>query len=163
MTHLQPYSGEQEAAVSLIQAFWRCHSFVEQTREDALQDLQAWTAGKHSFFFILHDEERVGFLHLGSRGGPADWLETLFVLPTWQNRGIGSAAVHLAEEIVQSYSDFLHIEAVARNEGAIRLYHRLGYDCLNSIIIRKDFRDTGFKYVLTETLYGLPFEIRKKD
>lgn len=163
MTHLQLYSGEQEAAVSLIQAFWRCHSFVEQTKEDALQDLQAWTTGKHSFFFILHDEERVGFLHLGSRGGPADWLETLFVLPSWQNRGIGTAAVHLAEEIVQSYSDFLHIEAVARNEGAIRLYRKLGYDCLNSIIIRKDFHDNGFKCVRTETLYDMPFEIRKKD
>lgn len=162
MIHLQLYNGEQEAAVSLIQNFWLYHSFADQTKEEALRDLQAWTAEKHSFFFILNDEERVGFLHLGSRGGPADWLETLFVLPAWQNRGIGSAAVRLAEEIVQSYSDFMHIEAVARNEGAIRLYRRLGYDCLNSVIIRKDFHDTGFQCVRTETLYDMPFEIRKK-
>ena len=77
--------------------------------------------------------------------------------------GITAHKLYIAEEIVQSYSDFLHIEAVARNEGAIRLYRRLGYDCLNSIIIRKDFRDNGFKCARTETLYGLPFEIRKKD
>ena len=32
MIHLQLYSGEQEAAVSLIQDFWRCHSFADQTK-----------------------------------------------------------------------------------------------------------------------------------
>lgn len=43
------------------------------------------------------------------------------------------------------------------------LYRRLGYDCLNSITIRKDLRDTGFRCVRQEKLYDLPFEIRKKD
>lgn len=105
----------------------------------------------------------VGFLHLGSRGGPIDWLEELFILPAWQNQGIGTEVIRQAEEMVRAYSDAVHIEAVARNEGAIRLYRRLGYDCLNSITIRKDLRDTGFRCVRQEKLYDLPFEIRKKD
>ena len=31
------------------------------------------------------------------------------------------------------------IEAAARNEAAIRLYRKLGYNCLNTITLRKDF------------------------
>lgn len=163
MIHLKLYQNESETAIPLIQAFWLCHSHAEQTPDEAAEDLRAWTAPKHAFYLIFQDSKAVGFLHLGSRGGPVDWLEELFVLPDCQNQGIGTEAIRLAEEMVSQYSDSVHIEAVARNEGAIRLYRRLGYDCLNSITIRKDLRDTGFHCVRTEELYGLPFEIRKKS
>lgn len=163
MVTLKRYQNESETAIPLIQAFWLHHSHADQTPGEAAEDLRAWTAPKHAFYLILRDGQAVGFLRLGSRGGPVDWLEELFVLPAFQNQGIGSEAIRLAEEIVSQYSDSVHIEAVARNEGAIRLYRRLGYDCLNSITIRKDLRDTGFHCVRQEQLYGLPFEIRRKD
>lgn len=163
MIALKLYQNESDLAIPLIQSFWLCHSHAEQTADEAAQDLQAWTAPKHAFYLILRDGQAVGFLHLGSRGSPVDWLEDLFVLPTFQNQGIGTEAIRLAEEIISQTSDSVHLEAVARNEGAIRLYRRLGYDCLNSITIRKDLRDIGFHCVREEQLYGLPFEIRKKD
>ena len=37
------------------------------------------------------------------------------------------AIIRQAEEMVRAYSDAVHIEAVARNEGAIRLYRRKGF------------------------------------
>ncbi|OUQ39380.1 GNAT family N-acetyltransferase [Faecalibacterium sp. An122] len=160
---LKPYQNETDTALSLIQAFWLRHSHVEQTAEEAARDLKAWTGDGHAFYLIQRQGQVVGFLHLGSRGGPIDWLEELFILPAWQNQGIGTEVIRQAEEMVRAYSDAVHIEAVARNEGAIRLYRRLGYDCLNSITIRKDLRDTGFRCVRQEKLYDLPFEIRKKD
>ena len=61
------------------------------------------------------------------------------MLPDWQGRGIGSLAVGLAEAIVREYSPCIYVEAAARNEAAIRLYRKLGFDCLNTVTLRKDF------------------------
>ncbi len=154
--------GEEEAALALIRAFWKEHNQYEQTVQEAREDLNAWTAKDHAFYFILEDGSRVGFLHLGSRGAGIDWLEDLFVLPAYQKRGVGSRAVRLAEEIVQKYSSSLYIEAAARNEGAIRLYKRLGYDCLNTVTVRKDFPGHEYDVVRNEQIYGETFEIRKR-
>lgn len=161
MVRLIKYAGEEEAALVLIQAFWKEHNQYEQTAQEAGEDLDAWTGVGHDFYFIEEDGSRVGFLHLGSRGAKTDWLEDLFVLPAYQKRGIGSRAVQLAEEIVREYSQSLYIEAAARNEGAIRLYKKLGYNCLNTITVRKDFPGCEYDVVRNEQLYGETFEIRK--
>ncbi len=164
MVQLNQYTGktgEEEAALSLIQAFWKAHNRYDQPLEEAKEDLHSWTGEGHAFYFIEEDGSRVGFLHLGSRGVEIDWLEDLFVLPAFQKRGIGSRAVQLAEEIVQKYSGSLYIEAAAWNEGAIRLYKKLGYNCLNTITVRKDFPGHEYNVVRNEDLYGETFEIRK--
>ena len=110
---------------------------------------------------IVKDGAGIGFAHLGSRGAEADWLEDLFVLPDYQNRGIGACAVGLLEDIVKQYSDSFYIEAAARNEGAIRLYHKLGYNGLNTITIRKGFSDENYNVVRTEQIHDRTFEIRR--
>ena len=66
----------------------------------------------------------------------------------------------LAEEIVRQYSDSLYIEAAARNRRAIALYHRLGYQCLNTVTVRKDFPGYAYEVQRDERIYDLPFEIR---
>ncbi len=161
MIELVLYQGEEAQAVSLIQGFWKAHNGYDMPSQEAKEDLAAWTSSGHMFYFICRNQKPVGFLHLGSRGGKPDWLEDLFVLPACQKQGVGSEAVRLAEEIVKTYSQSLYIEAAARNEGAIRLYKRLGYDCLNTISVRKDFPGYEYETVREETLYGEQFEIRK--
>lgn len=161
MIQLIKYDGEEAEALPLIQAFWKAHNQYDQPAEEAREDLFAWTGAGHAFYFIDCGGQHVGFLHLGSRGAKIDWLEDLFVLPQHQRKGIGSQAVRLAEEIVRGYSQSMYIEAAARNEGAIRLYKRLGYDCLNTVSVRKDFPGYEYDVVRTEQLYGEAFEIRK--
>lgn len=161
---LREYSGDVSVMCSLIRAFWLAHNDYVQPEEEALEDLSAWTQVGHKLYFICADGLDVGFLHLGSRGNAPDWLEDIFVLPAHQGKGIGSAAIALAERIVMQYSDSLYIEAAARNERAIRLYRKLGYDCLNTITIRKDFHPEKDKTVDTQRLYCMDFDIRiRKD
>ncbi len=167
MIVLKEYRGESEAMLPLIQAFWLAHNHDKQPEEEAREDLAAWTGKGHKLYFISRLEkapdegELAGFLHLGSRGAKIDWLEDLFVLPEYQGQGIGSQAVRLAEEIVRKYSSSLYIEAAAWNEGAVRLYRRLGYDCLNTITVRKDFPGYEYDVARTEQICGETFEIRK--
>lgn len=161
MIELYEYRNEQKEAISLIKGFWLAHSQYQQTDDEANNDLNHWTQSGHKLYFILQNGIQVGFIHLGSRGGNIDWLEDIFILPEYQRKGIGTKAVALVEEIVQTYSISLYIEAAARNESAIRLYKRLGYNCLNTITVRKDFPGYEYDVVKTEYIYEEPFEIRK--
>ena len=161
MLQLKKYHSEQTEMLPLIQGFWLSHSDEVQTDDEALADLTQWSSEGNALYFIVAFDEVVGFLHLGSRGGAIDWLEHLYVKPEHRNKGFGSKAIVCAEEIVREYSESLYIEAAARNEQAIRLYRSLGYNCLKSISIRKDFHPERFKSVRTESLYNEPFEIRK--
>lgn len=155
------YENEEELMVSLISAFWEVHNHILPTKEETLKDLEEWTSVGHVLFFIQYINEIVGFVHLGSRGDAINWLEDIFVLPKYQNQGIGAKAIQMIEEIVKEYSDSLYIEAAARNAKAIRLYHKIGYDCLNTITIRKDFQPQNFETFQQESICGLDFNIKK--
>jgi GNAT superfamily N-acetyltransferase len=161
MVKLVLYKDEKDLAIKLIKGFWFCHNQIKQTDSEAEEDLNFWTSDKHRFYFITYFNDYVGFIHLGSRGCNIDWLEDIFVIPEYQGKGIGSQAIYLVEEIVKEYSVSLYIEAAARNEAAIRLYRKLGFDCLNTITIRKDFPSYKYEVIKNEKIYGLDFEIRK--
>ena len=158
---LTPYEDSREGeALGLIQGFWLAHSRYRQTPEEARADLLAWTAPGNRLYLITLEQAAVGLLHLGSRGGEPDWLEHLFVLPEYRGRGIGGQAVWLAEQTVRQYSESMYMEAAARNERAIRLYRRLGYDCLNTVTLRKDFSGYEYDVARTERVCGQDFEVR---
>ena len=155
------YQGQQDTAAALIRGFWKSHNDYIQSVEESMEDLRGWTQPGHRFYFICCHGEAVGFVHLGSRGAEPDWLEDLYVEPRWQNRGIGTRAIELVEEIVSTYSESLYIEAAARNERAIRLYRRIGYDCLNTITIRKDFSPEKHRVIRSEKIVGQDFQVRE--
>ena len=159
---LRPYAGEADAAAALIAAFWLAHSDYVQTREEALDDLRAWTAEGHRLYFLDHDGVTAGFVHLGSRGGEIDWIEELFILPEHQGRGLGAAAIDAVAELVRGYSESLYLEVAARNLRALRLYRRTGFDCLNTVTLRRDFHPEEFETVRTDELLGHSFAVRRK-
>lgn len=158
---LIPYTTEADAAVFLIKRFWEEHNNYCQPLEESYEDLRAWTKEGHRLYLILGDSAPIGFVHLGSRGCEIDWLEDIFVLPEFQGNGIGTYAIRIIEDIVKEYSDSLYIEVAARNEKAIRLYQRIGYNCLNTITVRKDFRPDSHEAIRKERLFNLDFDIRK--
>ncbi len=151
----------QETALKLIQGFWFCHSHVQQQPEESLMDYQDWTKDGHALYLVKLDDEFIGFAHLGNRGASVDWLEDLFIVPEYQRKGIGSQVIAKLEDIVIQYSESMYMEAAARNLDAIKLYRKLGYDCLNSITIRKDFHPEKFSTVCKERVLGMEFDIRK--
>lgn len=155
------FDGETGLAVSLIQAFWKVHNGEELTVKEAKEDLRNWTKIGHLFYFIEKDKEKIGFVHIGSRGGEIDWLEDIFVLREFQGQGIGSKAIQLTESMVRQYSEAFYIEVAARNFCAIQLYEKMGFDCLNTLTLRKDFDQSGMETIGTEHILGKDFEIRK--
>lgn len=160
MIQIKPYDNDCIAIV-LIQSFWLVHNQYIMSDEEASEDLKHWSSEGHRLYFIYQDDIIVGFIHMGNRGNAIDWLEDIFVLPKYQNQGIGTKAIALMEEIVHEYSISMYIEVAARNEAAIRLYRKLGYDCLNTITIRKDFEKEKLTTIRQQQIYDLNFEIKK--
>lgn len=154
---LQKYENEAQLAKELIRGFWLAHGDYVITDEEAAENLAAWTDKGHVFYFILKEEIPIGFVHLGSRGAEVDWIEDLFVLPEYQGNGYGSHAIALVEAEIKKYSESVYLEVAARNFGAMKLYHRLGYNCLNTVTLRKDFQPENFEVICSEELLGCPF------
>lgn len=163
MVKLSLYNkNNKKEMIKLIKGFWLAHNNYNQSDEEANIDLLNWTKDGHLLYFINYEEKNVGFIHLGSRGCKIDWLEDIYVLPNYQNKGIGTSAIKIVEDIVKTYSDSLYIEAASRNYRAIKLYKSLGYDCLNTITVRKDFNKEDFDVISKVNIFDNEFQIKKE-
>ncbi len=146
--------------IDLIINFWNEHNGVIQTTDETVNDINEWIKTGHKLYLIRFDYNYIGFAHLGSRGCEIDWLEDIFILPNFQRKGIGSKVIDMLEEIVKEYSDSLYIEVATRNINALRLYNKIGYNCLNTVTIRKDFKPDNLKTISKEKINGLDFDIK---
>lgn len=52
-------------------------------------------------------------------------------------------------------------EVAARNLRALKLYHKNGYNCLNTVTIRKDFEPDNFEVIEKNNIAGFDFEIKR--
>ncbi|RXK17487.1 GNAT family N-acetyltransferase [Macrococcus sp. DPC7161] len=152
---------EKQCAYHLIQLFWKEHNNYIQNMEDAIEHYNQWTSVGHLFYLIEYENKNIGFVHLGSRGGQIDWLEDIFIIPEMQGKGIGRKVIFMIEEIVKKYSESLYLEVAARNLAALKLYYELGFNCLNTLTIRKDFQDQKFDVINNENINGYTFEVKK--
>ena len=60
-------------------------------------------------------------------GGQCVWVEELYVLPAYQGKGMGSRVFELLNAYYPDCCRF-RLEVEPENEGAARLYRRLGYE-----------------------------------
>lgn len=161
MLKLQKYNNEQNILCNLIKRFWIAHNDYTPTDEETMEDLRVWTGKDHVLYYIMIEDKPIGFVHLGARGCNIDWLEDLFILPEYQGHGYGTQVLKLTEDIVKEYSDSIYLEVAARNMEALKLYCRNGYNCLNTITIRKDFKSDDFEVISKETILGHDLEVKK--
>lgn len=161
MIELRLYTDElKDEMIPCIMDFWVYHGNTTDESE-AEENIKEWTDENHKLYGIIHEKTCIGFIHLGSRGAAIDWIEDVYVKKEYRGKGYGSEAIRLAEIEIQKYSISSYLEVAAWNEDAIKLYRKLGYDCLNTVTLRKDFEEID---VYGETqLYGETFDIRKNS
>lgn len=89
----------------------------------------------------MQDEQDVGFVHLQRIGPIVVQLEDIFVDEPMRGQGIASQAILLAEQQAQKIPgiEAMTLQVVTRNEAALRLYHKLGYDTMSMVTLRKEF------------------------
>lgn len=169
MITLTPYQEEYRSnTLKRIGAFWGFHRDLvnkteqqdsEEENSSILQDLKNWTSEDHWLFVILQDGTDVGFVHLQKIGPIVMQLEDIFVDEAMRGQGIASKAIALAEQEAQKIPgiEAMSLQVVTRNEAAMRLYHKLGYDTMSMVTLRKEFGE-NHRDQKTEFL-GMTFQI----
>lgn len=165
MTTLEKFAEEyRKNIVEWTADFFGFHAslVMEKAEADLMQaaeTVNAWLTPGNELYVILHDDIPAGFLRVGYRGSNVAWIEDVYVIPEMRGRGIASEAISLAEQIISAKPGYTAVcmDAVPRNDAAIRLYRRLGYDTISLITLRKplnelprdrstDFLGHDFKY-----------------
>lgn len=162
MISLKPYSIEYESILAgFVVSFWNVHHSVVSV-EDAKQTLRDWTQEDHHLFVILSDSETVGFIRTHNTSPTVCWIDDIYVDTPHRGKGIATEAIRLTEAALrkQGCRSFC-MEVIPDNLPAMRLYHRLGYDRLSLITMRKD--DDAYETDRVETIAGLPMRVRKFD
>ena len=114
-----------DAVMTPIPLAFREQTFTELMRSDT------YTSG---YLFEL-DKQPVGYAltaktYSQEAGGMVVWIEELFILPEYRSRGLGSAFFRYLAEVAEPNAARFRLEVEQENEGAIRLYHRRGFQQL---------------------------------
>jgi GNAT superfamily N-acetyltransferase len=68
-------------------------------------------------------------------------LEPIVVAPEWRGRGVGAALANSVFDAARKRGDrYLLTRPVARNDAAVRFFHRLGFDVLGQLELIADLR-----------------------
>lgn len=165
MIKLLPYTDEYEnILISYITSFFKFHSLLGGRTESpeytqAKENIVMWTAKDHELYMIGYTGKPVGFIHIWYKGGNVAWIEDVFVDEAYRGKGIGSRAINAAEEIIKHKGgcNAVCIDVVPRNTNALGLYHKLGYDTLSMITVRKEL--DGNSRENTADVLGYKFKI----
>ncbi|SHI46279.1 GNAT family N-acetyltransferase [Lutispora thermophila] len=110
-----------------------------QTDEESQETLREWIQ-EGSVYNVFLDNEVVGFFYVRFGGQNAAWLEDLFILEQYRNKGIGRYAMKKLDELmIEKNVVAIFVDVIPRNTGAIKLYRELGFDHLNLIQLRKNY------------------------
>ncbi len=109
--------------------------------DEAKRTLEEWLSDKCEVYIIESDGVAVGFARIGYRGDIVAWLEDIYVVPHERGKGIGTYVITLCEEIVKMKDGYkaMCMDVSLRNAAALKLYHRIGYDTLSLVTVRKEF------------------------
>lgn len=131
----------------------------ESSYIEAEKDLSDWIVTDHEMYIIKYKDVIAGFIHVCCRGGNVVWIEDIYVDSDKRNMGIATNVIKKIEEIIKSKPKYtaVCIDVVPRNEKALHLYHKLGYDSLSIITIRKELYEN--KRDRTEKILDLDFKV----
>jgi GNAT superfamily N-acetyltransferase len=101
---------------------------LERQRRDECIYLVAWEGGTPVGQALLHRRRPAALAVWEATVDSLPYLEDVFVVPEWRNRGIGTALLEAAERAAAANGAAAVTLAVSTgNSGARRLYERLGY------------------------------------
>jgi ribosomal protein S18 acetylase RimI-like enzyme len=96
---------------------------------DRREEIEKKLARDPALFLVAEEDGRVVGVIMGGWDGRRGWLHHLAVAPDYQDRGIGTALLAQVEERLRAKGCLKVNLLVHRdNEGARRLYKRLGYE-----------------------------------
>lgn len=96
-------------------------------------------------YLAVRDNEILGFVVLVMIGAFIGYVQSIYTAPEWRRKGIGSKLMSYAESRIFRETPNVFICVSNFNEGAQRLYRRLGYEIIGEL---KDYLVSGKSEIL---------------
>jgi ribosomal protein S18 acetylase RimI-like enzyme len=107
--------------------------------------LKLLTDASREVYVAVHHRDIVGFTILVMHGAFVGYIQSICVAPAWRSHGIGSQLVAFAENRIFRDAPNAFICVSSFNQGAQRLYTRLGYEVIGEL---KDYIIPGHSEIL---------------
>lgn len=126
-------SPAQEVDIEIIYTF--CKELVEQYETDPIpmEKVLAWIHRKienqlADYIMLFVDGKKAGCFHL-SEDPDGRWeLDDFYLFPEFRAKGVGTAVLRQITEEADKEQKTLFLYVFRKNEGAVRLYERLGFE-----------------------------------
>lgn len=125
--------GDLDSLATMLVEFWQSQ-FVHPSDSDILEDIRRMLDSKGIGRLILADGKISGFIYVNEKYGYLNNIEYLYVKKEFRSLGLASFAIEEIQKLVLSKgNDRVQIEVSPFNTKALRLYHRLGFQSIDTI------------------------------
>ena len=112
----------------------------ERNLESARKEFMEYMEKGYPIYVAIEDSKIVGYLVCRIEDDVV-WAESLYVLPEYRRKGIGTALYEKAEEIAESLgSDTVYNWVHPNNNAIISFLKKRGYSVLNLIELRRKWK-----------------------
>ena len=115
---------------------------LKRNYEDSLEII---SDPSREVYLALGDDEILGFVIIEMEGAFVGYIKSIYTAPKWRGKGIGSQLMSYVESRIFREAPNVFICVSGFNEGARRLYERLGYEVVGEL---KDYIVAGESEIL---------------
>ncbi len=139
----------------MLQDFWSTQ-LVEASKADILEDIRRMLSPKCYSYLLDVDGETAGFIHVDEKYGYVNNIEYLYIKPEFRGQGLGSFVLDEIKKILFAHGlKRVQIEANPSNLKALKLYHSLGFDNIDTLTLSTEIVGK----TETRTVFGLEFKM----
>ncbi len=137
---------DKELFISLMKEFYASDAVLHEIAEQNFYQtfFEVTSDSPYAIAFLTEHEGKpagyalLAFTYSNEAGGLVLWLEELYIRPAFQGKGLGSEMFAFIDEHYKDKVARMRLEIEPANEGAKRLYSRLGYEPLDYEQMVKD-------------------------
>ena len=127
--------GDLDILAKLLVEFWESQ-FSKPSENDILEDIRRMIDPKGIGRLLLLDGKVAGFLYVNEKYGYVNNIEYLYVRKEFRSQGLASFAIKEIQKIVLAReNERVQIEVSPYNTKALRLYHRLGFQSIDTMTL----------------------------
>lgn len=137
---------------SFLPLYEKYHDDLSPAKEP-FEKVKAKAMSDHrKYYFIVKDGARVGAINIGSKASDPEescvYISPLFILPKYQNQGMGYVAIQKAFELYPDVKVW-KLDTILQEQGNCHLYEKCG------------FVRVGEEHVINDCMTLVDYEIRK--
>lgn len=120
---------------AMLNDFWRTQLY-EPTKEDILEDIRRLLNPKFVSFLIMDEDEIAGFIYVNEKYGYINNIEYLFIKKEHRGKGLASFTIEETKKVLFELGNkSVQIEVSPNNNTALKLYHKLGFDNIDTFTL----------------------------